>query len=594
MKIRVKEVLKKLESDHVPTLSHKELFLATTDLLPVTDEKKTWDSWTFVGFWVADCFNLNTFLIASSMITAGLNWWQPLLCVVIGYSMVGPFIVLNARPEAVWGLVFPAVCRTTFGVFGTFWPIFTRATIACVWWGSQCWLGGQCVHVLIRAIWPSFTSVKNTMPASTGTSTDYVISFIIFWLLSLPTIWVPIHKLRWYLFAKAIVGPLAGLTLLGWSVKRAGGAGPIFSQPATLKGSKLAWQMVTSIGDCFGNLVTLIVNAPDFASRAKNPSASVWSQLITMPLGFSITSFLGIVICSSSAVQWGQPIWNVIKIMEAMLDGAEPSRRAGLAFIAMGFIYVTLLKNVVGNSIAAGCDFTALFPRYLSIRRGGYIAAIVGICMAYLIMMIFNKNPWLLYKSPQTLTKFLAANGIFLACIAGPMISDYWLVRKGHVRINDLYVADKKGWYWYMAGMNWRGYLGMLCGFAINLPGFISTIHPSIKVSQGAMKLYYLLWLTGPGVSGLVYYLACLLSPPPGMSKIFEEVNESAGEPRVDQIVQTNGALMSAAATMSALSTAPEIEAGPQRSEREVRSSNDIADFAIRNTGDVIKRSVTR
>ncbi|WVQ68273.1 uncharacterized protein L199_006480 [Kwoniella botswanensis] len=292
--------------------------------------------------------------------------------------MVGPFIVLNAIPGAVWGLVFPAVCRTTFGVFGTFWPIFTRATIACVWWGSQL--------------------IKNTMPASTGTSTDYVISFTIFWLLSLPTIWVPIHKLRWLLLAKAIVGPMAGLTLLGWSVKRAGGAGPIFSQPATLKGSKLAWQMVTSIGDCFGNLVTLIVNAPDFASRAKTPSASVWSQLITMPLGFSITSFLGIVICSSSAVQWGQPIWNVVKIMEAMLDGADSSRRAGLAFIAMGFIYVTLLMNVVGNSIAAGCDFTALFPRYLSIRRGGYIAAIVGICI----------NPWLLYKSPQTLTKFLA------------------------------------------------------------------------------------------------------------------------------------------------------------------------------------------
>ncbi|WVQ68272.1 uncharacterized protein L199_006479 [Kwoniella botswanensis] len=63
MKIKVKEVLKTLESDHVPTLSHKELFLATTDLLPVSDEKKTWDSWTFVGFWVADCFNLNTFLL---------------------------------------------------------------------------------------------------------------------------------------------------------------------------------------------------------------------------------------------------------------------------------------------------------------------------------------------------------------------------------------------------------------------------------------------------------------------------------------------------------------------------------------------------
>nr|XP_019044482.1 uracil permease [Kwoniella bestiolae CBS 10118]OCF23412.1 uracil permease [Kwoniella bestiolae CBS 10118] len=539
MRSRLKEVLKKCESDHVPNLSHKELFLATTDILPVADDKKTWGSWTFVGFWVADCFNLNTFLIASSMITAGLNWWQSLLCVIVGYTMVGPFIVLNARPRAVHGLVFPSVCRTTFGVFGTFWPIFTRASIACVWWGSHCWLGGQCVHVLIRAIWPSFANIRNTLPASTGTtSTNRLHNFPCNLLaLSLPTIWVPIHKLRWLLFAKAIVGPMAGLTLLGWSVQRAGGAGPIFSQPATLHGSKLAWQMVTSIGDCFGNLVTLIVNAPDFASRAKTPSASVWSQLITMPLGFSITSFLGIVICSASAVQYGQPIWNVVKIMETMLNGADSKTRAGLAFIAM-----------------AGWDFKALFPRYITIRRGGYIAAIVGICI----------NPWLLYKSPQTLTKFLAANGIFLACIAGPMISDYWFVRRGHMRINDLYVADKKGWYWYTRGINRRGYLAMSCGFAINLPGFIGTLQPSIKLSSGAMRIYYMMWLTGPGVSGLAYYLFCLISPPQGMNRHFEEIDESSGEPRIDHRITNMAQTQNNQETtvLNVIDTNSEIEGG--------------------------------
>ncbi|WVQ68274.1 uncharacterized protein L199_006481 [Kwoniella botswanensis] len=159
------------------------------------------------------------------------------------------------------------------------------------------------------------------------------------------------------------------------------------------------------------------------------------------------------------------------------------------------------------------------------------------------------------------------------------------------MRINDLYIRDKNGWYWYSAGINWRGYLGMSCGFAINLPGFISTIQPSIKVSQGAMKIYYLLWLTGPGVSGLVYYLACLLSPPPGMSKTFEEVDESAGEPRVDHIVIDAS---TTAGRVSTPSTAPEIEAGQQRSEREVRSINDIAEIAVGKRSDVIKRSITR
>jgi NCS1 family nucleobase:cation symporter-1 len=79
-----------------------------------------------VSFWIADSFNLNTFVIASSMISAGLTWWQAFLCVIIGYSLVGPILVLNARPGAVFGLIFPSVNRTTFGIFGSLWPVFNR------------------------------------------------------------------------------------------------------------------------------------------------------------------------------------------------------------------------------------------------------------------------------------------------------------------------------------------------------------------------------------------------------------------------------------------------------------------------------------
>lgn len=72
--------------------------------------------------------------------------------------------------------------------------------------------------------------------------------------------------------------------------------------------------MLISISSCFNNMFTLVVNAPDFASRAKKPSAAVWPQLISMPLGFTITSFLGIVIASASAPQFGTQIWDVVQV----------------------------------------------------------------------------------------------------------------------------------------------------------------------------------------------------------------------------------------------------------------------------------------
>lgn len=129
-------------------------------------------------------------------------------------------------------------------------------------------------------------------------------------------------------------------------------------------------------------------------------------------------------IASSAAPQFGAPIWDVVKVMDAMQDhDASSATRAGLAFIFLGFIYVQLMLNVAANSISAGCDLTALLPRYINIRRGGYICMVIGIAM----------NPWLLYKSSATFGNYLGAYGVLLSCIAGPMITDYWAVRRGHM-----------------------------------------------------------------------------------------------------------------------------------------------------------------
>lgn len=42
-----------------------------------------------------------------------------------------------------------------------------------IWWGVQGWLGGECVHVLLRAIWPSYPNIKNIMPTSTETTSGW-------------------------------------------------------------------------------------------------------------------------------------------------------------------------------------------------------------------------------------------------------------------------------------------------------------------------------------------------------------------------------------------------------------------------------------
>jgi NCS1 family nucleobase:cation symporter-1 len=88
------------------------------------------------------------------------------------------------------------------------WPVFNRAAMACVWYGVQAWIGGNCVYLMVRSIWNSFDDIPNTMGGA-GTETKYFVSFFLFWFCSLPAIWFPVHTIRHLFTVKAYVVPVA-------------------------------------------------------------------------------------------------------------------------------------------------------------------------------------------------------------------------------------------------------------------------------------------------------------------------------------------------------------------------------------------------
>jgi NCS1 family nucleobase:cation symporter-1 len=95
------------------------------------------------------------------------------------YAFAAFFLVLNAYPGAVHHLIFPAYIRTSFGPIGALWPVFNRAAMACVWYGVQAWIGGQCVYVLLVAMFPSTANIPNGIPNS-GTDTGHFLGFFLF------------------------------------------------------------------------------------------------------------------------------------------------------------------------------------------------------------------------------------------------------------------------------------------------------------------------------------------------------------------------------------------------------------------------------
>jgi NCS1 family nucleobase:cation symporter-1 len=245
--------------------------------------------------------------------------------------------------------------------------------------------------------------------------------------------------------------------------------------------------MVKGIMSSIANFATLIVNDPDFTRFSRKPRDAVWSQLATIPLGFAVTSLIGIIVSSSTALIFDSgPVWDPISLLEEFIAEGGSAQRFGVFVIGTAFALAQLGTNIAANSVSAGTDMTALLPRYLTIvcvppsraggirtvltaqRRGGYICAVVGLAM----------QPYTLLKDNNSFITYLSAYSVFLSSIAGVIITDYYVVRRGYFEIANLYSAHRHGPYYYTFGVHWRAYVAYIAGILINVVGFAGEQSP--------------------------------------------------------------------------------------------------------------------
>ncbi|CAF2588427.1 unnamed protein product [Rotaria sp. Silwood2] len=254
-----------------------------------------------------------------------------------------------------------------------------------------------------------------------------------------------------------------------WSVLNRG-IGQVLYQSTplpTTASSVRGWAWISAIMSCISSFVSMIVNNSDYTRFATRPSIIFWPQMITIPLGFSITSFIGLIVGSSSKVIYGKEIWNSLELLNIFLDNTPSSAtRAGVFSISLSFRLAQLGVNIAANSISVGCDLTAICPKYLNMRRSGYICSIVGLCIC----------PWQLLSSSSSFIFYLSAYSTFVSASAGVMFADYYFVRREHLDMNKLYSASSEGLYYYTFGINWRAYIAYIAGILINVVGFAGAV----------------------------------------------------------------------------------------------------------------------
>jgi NCS1 family nucleobase:cation symporter-1 len=432
-----------------------------------------------------------TYMLASSLIGGGMNWWQAVLTIALGNTIVLAPMILNGHAGARYGIPFPVFARASFGIRGANIAALLRAIVACGWFGIQTWIGGFALFQMLKLWFPSLDELPEIFPASFGLRTGPALTFIAFWLVNMGVVYLGVESIRKLLGFKAVFLPLAAASLFAWALWAGHGLGPILSQPSKFQNSSDFFAyFFPALTGMVGFWATLSLNIPDFTRYAKSQRAQILGQAIGLPPSMTLFSFVGVVVTSATAIVFGQMIWDPVVL------AGKFSSPILVSFAMIAVVISTLATNIAANIVSPANDFSNLAPTKIDFKRGGYITGVIGI-------LIF---PWKLIADPNGyIFTWLIAYSSLLGPIGGILIVDYFFVRRQHLVVDELYSRD--GRYWYSDGFNPSAVIALIVGILPNVPGFLTTIGaiPETAVWSWLSGLYHYAWFVGFAVSGAVY-----------------------------------------------------------------------------------------
>jgi nucleobase:cation symporter-1, NCS1 family len=495
--------------------------LYNPDLAPVAAERRTWTTYNYAALWISMAHCIPTYMLAGSLLAAGMNWWQALVTIGLGNLIVLVPILLNAHPGTRYGIPFPVLARASFGTSGANIAAILRAIVACGWFGIQTFIGGEAVKSFLESVWPGFAQLGGGATVL-GLSLPSALTFAVFWAANIYVIYRGMNAVRIFEnWAAPIVLVMAGF-LLVWAVSRAGGLGPMVSQPSRFHSLAEFWPVfIPSLTAMIGFWATLSLNIPDFTRFGRGQREQMLGQTLGLPTTMVAFSAMGVVITSATQAILKQvpieklfdPVFVLSQLTSSQpppgLDApliASAGARVAVALLAVaGVLIATVSVNIAANVVSPANDFANLAPRYISFRTGGLITGIVGILMM----------PWkLMATAGDYIFSWLIGYSALLGPIAGIMITDYWVLRRCELDVPDLYRPGGR-----YRGTNPVAVVALVLGVAPNVPGFLKAAGALHGPKTVWDELYVYAWFTGVLLAAAVYWVGMRLTGTPRGSR---------------------------------------------------------------------------
>jgi NCS1 family nucleobase:cation symporter-1 len=453
------------------------------DLAPTPAARRTWSTYHIAALWIGMSVVITTYTLASGLMQQGMTWAQAMLTILLGNTIVLVPMTLNAHAGTKYGVSFPVLCRSSFGVKGANVPAMLRAFVACGWFGIQTWIGGLALNTLLSAAFPAWLSVPGNV----------WISFAAFWLVQVVII---IRGLDGIKKLESWSAPLllsGGALLLVWAVRRGGGLGYVLAESTRLQTAHVPfWQLFpAALTANVGYWATLSLNIPDFTRYAKSQRSQVLGQALGLPTTMTAFAFIGVAVTSAAIVIFGEAIWDPIQLIARI--GSVPV----IVFGALIVLIAQLTTNMAANVVSPANDFSSLAPRRIGYVTGGLITAVIGIAMF----------PWKLYADASAyIFTWLVGYSSLMGAIGGILIADYWVVRRRELSLRDLF--DLHGCYAYTGGINRRAIVALVLAILPVVPGFLrAAATPGGTVANPTFldSLYTYAWFVTFGLSFVLY-----------------------------------------------------------------------------------------
>ncbi|HAU27466.1 MAG TPA: nitrate reductase, partial [Alteromonas australica] len=337
------------------------------DLAPTQVSERTWGTGNIAALWVGMAICVPTYTLGGVLTSYfGLSVMEALFTILLANVVVLIPLTLNAFPGTKFGIPFPVVLRSSFGIVGSNIPCLIRGFVACGWFGIQTMFGGLAIHLFLSSISDGWAALGGI---------GEVIGFFAFGALNVYIVIKGSESIKWLETLAAPLLLIVGIGLIWWASDKVS-VTEVLATPANRpEDAGFFSYFFAGLTAMVGFWATLSLNIPDFSRYAKSQKAQVKGQIIGLPLTMFLFAALGVLLTSASTTLVGETVSDPVTLI-GHIDSPF------FVAIAMLLIIVaTLSTNTAANVVSPTNDFQNIAPKYINHTRGVLLTGLVGVLL---------------------------------------------------------------------------------------------------------------------------------------------------------------------------------------------------------------------